>query len=335
MNFSASLAHTGPTTLPLLLIQAQHLCFQKTAVMDLGRTARAALSGILAFVKVRSPMSVIWPKRATLREQARLNSDSALYRGLAELLEKGYIERETQLRNTQNGRFHISRLHLTEKAIHLLNLNKTKKVINNIPSSKMGDGYIENVVNDLTPSIEESSGSQNSFSKQSEKFPRIQKLDAETNLPIPLVKLTRLGLSPKTICWLMKLAKQKQKRLEDVMNFAWKYLHPLADKGTQTVKKYLIALINKNQDFSSQVKQAQKDEEISQAKSKRNKQIHHVIQNKQGHYVMNKKNQPIGLIEGETIRFFASKETAFTERYMPIWQIDLGLIRLESRRIVS
>ena len=322
MNSSATLVSTGPTTLPLLLIQAQHLCFQKTAVMDLGRTARAALSGILAFVKVRSPMSVIWPKKATLREQARLNSDSSLYRGLAELFKKGYIERETQLRNTQNGRFHISRLHLTEKAIHLLNLNKTKKVINNPPSSKMGDGYIENVVNDLTPSIEESPDAQNSFSYQSAKKQSIQKLDPETNLPTPLVKLTRLGLSPKTICWLMKLAKQKQKRLEDVMNFAWKYLHPLADKGTQTVKKYLIALINKNQDFSFQVKQAQIDEEISQAKVDRNLLIRSIIQNKQGHYVTNKNNQLIGLIEGETVRFFASKETEFKERYMPIWQIS-------------
>lgn len=332
MNSSVAFAHTGPTTLPLPLIQAQQLCFQKEAVMDLGRTARAALSGILAFVKVRSPMGVIWPRKDTLREQARLNSESSLYRGLAELFEKGYIERETQLRNTQNGRFHISRLHLTEKAILLLNLNKTKKVINNPPSSKMRDGHIENIVNNLTPSIEESPDEQNSFSTPSQKNQGIQKLDPETNLPKPLVKLTRLGLSPKTICWLMKLAKQKQKRLEDVMNFAWKYLQPLVDKGMQTVKKYLIALINKNQDFAYQVKQAQNDEEISQAKVERNKQIRHIIENNQGHYVMNQHNNPIGLIEGEAIRFFASKETGFTERCMPIWQIDYDLNRLNFRR---
>jgi hypothetical protein len=326
MNSSATLVSTGPTTLPLLLIQAQHLCFQKTAVMDLGRTARAALSGILAFVKVRSPMSVIWPKRATLREQARLNSDSALYRGLAELFKKGYIERETQLRNAQNGRFHISRLHLTEKAIHLLNLNKTKKVINNQPSSKMGDGYIENIVNYLAPSIEESPDTQNSFSNPSAKKSSIQKLDPETNLPKPLVKLTWLGLSPKTICWLMKIAKQKQKRLEDVMNFAWKYLQPLASKGSKTVKAYLVALLSKNQDFAFQVRQDQENKDANEAKEKRSLQIRHIIENHQGHYVMNKNNQPIGLIEGETIRFFALKANGFTERYMPIWQVDQSIL---------
>lgn len=333
MNSSATFASTGPTTLPLALIQAQHLCFQKTAVMDLGRTARAVLSGILAYVKVKYPANKIWPRRATLREQARLNSDASLYRGLTELTQKGYIEREAQIHNLRNGRFHVSRINLTQKAINLLNLGN-KKVIPNSPSCKMEDGIKERC-NSLTPSLEESPDTQNSFSNQSSKKQSVQKLDPETNLPKPLVKLTRLGLSPKTICWLMKLAKQKQKRLEDVMNFAWKYLHPLADKGTQTVKKYLIALINKNQDFAFQVKQAQADEEISQAKVGRNKQIRHIIESNQGHYVMNQNNRPIGLIEGETIRFFASKETGFTERCTPIWQIDLGLIRLESRRIVS
>ena len=241
MNSSAALVSTGPTTLPLALIQAQQLCFQKTAVMDLGRTARATLSGILAFVKVRSPMSVIWPKKSTLCEQARLNSNSSLYRGLAELFAKGYIERETQLRNMRNGRFHISRLHLTQKAINLLNLGTkgvNKKVIHNPPSSKMGDGYIKNIVKP-TPSLEESPDQQNSFLNQASKKQSIQRIDPKTNLPKQLVKLTQLGLSPKTICWLMKRAKQKNKRLEDVMNFSWKYLQPLAYKGTQIVRTRL------------------------------------------------------------------------------------------------
>lgn len=33
-------------------------------------------------------------------------------------------------------------------------------------------------------------------------------------------------------------------------------------------------------------------------------------------------NKPIGLIEGETIRFFASQQNDFTDRYMPIWQVN-------------
>lgn len=329
MNSSATFAPNGPTTLPLPLIQAQHLCFQKTAVMDLGRTARAVLSGILAYVKVKYPGNKIWPRRATLREQARLNSDASLYRGLTELTQKGYIEREAQIHNLRNGRFHVSRINLTQKAINLLNLGN-KKVIPNPPSCKMKDGIKERC-NPLTPSLEESPDTQNSFSNQSSKKQAIQKLDPETNLPKPLVKLTQLGLTPKTICWLMKRAKQQNKRLEDVMNFAWKYLKPLTSKGTNVIKSYLIALLSKNQDFAFQVKQSQTNEATNQAKAERHQQIQNIIQNKQGHYVMNQNNEPIGLIAGETIRFFASKETEFTERYMPIWQIDLGLIRLESR----
>jgi hypothetical protein len=120
----------------------------------------------------------------------------------------------------------------------------------------------------------------------------------------------------------MKRAKQKNKRLEDVMNFAWKYLQPLASQGTQTVKAYLVALFSKNQDFAFQVRQGQENKETNEAKEQRSLQIRHIIENHQGHYVMDKNNRPIGLIEEEAIRFFASKDTEFTERYMPIWQFD-------------
>ena len=242
MQQSIVSTHRGPIALPVELVQAQLLCFEKTAVIDLGRTARAALSGILSFISLRNLNQKIWPKRETLRVQARLNSESSLYRGLAELTAKGYISRERQLHHSRNGRFHVSRIGLTEKAIGLLNLNP-KKIIHTPPSGKMRDGHMNDLVNN-PPSNEETPGARNLLKQE---VLHKTALDPNTRLPKPLVKLTGLGLTPKCICWLMRLAKQHQKRLESVMNHAWPYLLPLTDKGGQIIKAYLRKLITKKQ----------------------------------------------------------------------------------------
>lgn len=316
---SAVLVPTGPTALPLPLVEAQQLCFQKTAVMDLRKTARSVLSGILAFVSIRTPSKKIWPKRETLRLQSRLNSEASLYRGLAELKQKGYISREEQLHHARNGRFHISRIGLTEKAINLLNLGE-KKIIHNSPSCKMTDGHIENLVKNTT-SKEESSFQEN-FSKN------LSAIDPQTKLPKPLVKLTTLGLSPKTICWLMREAKQHKKRLEDVMNYAWRYLEPLATKGSKNIKAYLRALIGKEQDFGFLLRQVQ-DMAKKQHTTHTNRAMYEdAIKNKQGYCLINKNNQPIGKIEGEAIRWFASDKTNGVERWSSIWQFDFHQLRL-------
>lgn len=320
MNFSASLAHTGPTALPLPLVEAQFLCFQKTAVMDLKKTARSVLSGILAFVSVRTPSKKIWPKRETLRVQCRLNSDASLYRGLAELEQKGYVSREEQLHHARNGRFHVSRIGLTEKAINLLNLGN-KKLIHNLPSCKMGDGHIRNLVKSTT-SKEESPQEEISENTNRKGLKlTFQEIDPETKLPKPLVKLMTLGLSPKTICWLMGEAKQHQKRLEDVMNYAWGYLEPIATKGSSNIKAYLRALIEKKQDFTFQLQQIHAKEREKENNITRKMEIKNIVDNKQGCYLLNKQNQPIGIVEGESIRLFASSRTGFIERVMPIFQV--------------
>ncbi|MCC7005691.1 MAG: hypothetical protein IT497_03470 [Ottowia sp.] len=323
MNFSASLAHAGPTALPLPLVEAQFLCFQKTAVMDLKKTARSVLSGILAFVSVRTPSKKIWPKRETLRVQCRLNSDASLYRGLAELEQKGYVSREEQLHHARNGRFHISRIGLTEKAINLLNLGD-KKLIHNSPSCKMGDGHIKNLVKSST-SKEESPQEEISGKTNREILKQtFHEIDPETKLPKPLLKLTTLGLTPKTICWLMREAKQHQKRLEDVMNYAWGYLEPIAAKGSSNIKAYLRALIGKNQDFAFLLKQEKNNIENEMALVFNKNKREHIIKNQQGYYLIDKNNHPLGKVEGQTIRWFPNHKTGNIERWTPIWGIDFS-----------
>lgn len=322
MNSSAALVPTGPTTLPLPLIQAQLLCFQKTAVMDLKKTARAVLSGILAFVSVRTPSKKIWPKRETLRVQSRLNSEASLYRGLAELEQKGYVSREEQLHHKRNGRFHISRIGLTEKAIHLLNLSD-KKFIHNPPSCEMRDGHIENVVNDSTSKEESPLQENSSRNKASLQKQPTNDIDPHTRLPKPLVKLTALGLTPKTICWLMREAKQHQKRLEDVMNYAWNYIEPLAAKGSKNIKAYLRALIGKNQDFTARLKEKNNEAEKQQKIIDNRNKAHDLVKNKQGAYLIYKNTRKVvAQLYGDIVRWFPSEKTGYVERCTPIWGID-------------
>lgn len=360
MNYSSNnLVHSGPVTLPLPLIQAQQLCFQKTAVMDLSQTARCALSGIIAFIKVSDPIQKIWPRRETLKNQARLNSESSLYRGLSELEKKGYIVREVQMHNKRNGQFHSSRIGLTEKSICLLNLIE-EKIIHKTPSTKMKDGHIKNIVKRVS-SYEELPANQEFIQSVDKKIqqhripaelhttdqisvtsissraditkskqrdpqnPSIQILKSNvdrTKLPQELEKLTKLGLSHKVIFWLMKIAKEKQKRLEDVINFSWNYLEKVSQKGTSALKAYLLTLLNKNQDFTFQLKEIKEKQHEKESKVTKQRLITYIIKNKQGYYVHDRSNQVIGIVEGEMIHFFPNKETGLVSRYFPLWQIN-------------
>ena len=95
--------------LPAPLIRARVAALDPLNCLDLARTARMALYGILAFFDIRRPTEPIWPKRETLCAEAMLGSQPTLYRGLAQLEQMGYITREQcRLRNSdQFGQFHI------------------------------------------------------------------------------------------------------------------------------------------------------------------------------------------------------------------------------------
>ena len=120
----------------------------------------------------------------------------------------------------------------------------------------------------------------------------------------------------------MREAKQHQKRLEDVMNYAWRYLEPLAIKGSKNIKAYLRALIGKEQDFAFLLKQTQDVAKKQHATHTNRNMCEYAIKNQQGYYLINKNNQPIGQIDGEAIRWFANEKTHGIERWSSIWQIN-------------
>jgi hypothetical protein len=117
----------------------------------------------------------------------------------------------------------------------------------------------------------------------------------------------------------MRMAKHKQKRLEDVVNFAWHYLQPLVAKGLRVLKAYLLTLIAKDQDFAFQLRQAGKKHELENQEKERHRQIKAIIDHRQGQTVHGPHHRPVGVIDGECIRFFASEASDYVERSMPLW----------------
>lgn len=116
----------GPTArfLPAPLIRARAAAFDQTICPDINRTARQVLYGILAFCNVKQPSSAIFASRETLCAETLLGSHPTMYRGLALLVERGYIVREQARRvaHATYGQYHISRIWLQDKALQLLGL---------------------------------------------------------------------------------------------------------------------------------------------------------------------------------------------------------------------
>jgi hypothetical protein len=271
--------------LPAALIEARAAVFDPLNCLDIGSTARRTLFGILSFFNLSKPNSPIFPHRARLCADALLSSASTLYRGLKELENKGYITRE-QTRLQHNGRFYLSPIHLSEKALNLLGLlglkNTSKKVIHNPPSSKMRDGlYIEH-----TNKIQ-------SYKKTLQQTKICQK----TRLPIPLLPLLDLDLSPSTICWLMSQAKKYLKRLEDVMTTAWQYISGLKGKS---VVAYLICLLKKNQDFQAIRTSLEEGHAECIRKESAQARIDALDERFRGFSVITKESQHVGVFDPDT-----------------------------------
>jgi hypothetical protein len=119
--------------LPAPLIRARAAAFDQTICSDINRTARHVLYGILAFCNVKQPTSAIFASRETLCSETLLGSHPTMYRGLALLVEKGYIVREQARRvaHATYGQYHISRIWLQDKALQLLGL-----LVSSRPQSK-------------------------------------------------------------------------------------------------------------------------------------------------------------------------------------------------------
>ena len=191
-----------PSPLPLALIEARAAVFDPLNCLDLGLTARRVLFGILRFFNLSRPTSSIWPRRDLLRAESLLNSESSLYRGLADLQRHGYVVRE-QIRIARSGRFHVSPVRLTEKAQILLGLvgrsaleNSRRKVIHKEPSLMVEDGQYKEHTN-------KPKSLQNSFASKS-----LGQADQNTRVPSSLSWLLKQGMSARAVFSLMGIAKR-------------------------------------------------------------------------------------------------------------------------------
>lgn len=231
--------------LPSPLITARAAAMHRLNCLDLNLTARRVLYGILTFVTINNLKREIFPRRETLRQEALLGSDATLYRGLATLEALGYITR-AQKRQTRTGKFYLSPILLTDKAILLLGL---KELIHEYRSLKVRDGQYK-----------ELSKEPQSLQKSSSNADSANTIDPATKLPIEVIPLLQLGVKKSAICMLMAKAKANGKRLSDVTKSVWHNLYRL--RGREVVA-YLSYLLEQDRDFASKAKELDANEQVA------------------------------------------------------------------------
>jgi DNA-binding PadR family transcriptional regulator len=234
-QFMAGQAVACARFLPAPLIAARAAAFDPTNCLDLNQTARRVLYGALTFLSLKSPRKAIFPRRDTLRAESLLQSDPTLYRGLKTLEEKGYLTRD-QSRNARTGKFYLSPITLTEKALVLLGLDK---VIHKAPSTKMRDGHIKKELTKGEQSLQNTAGTPDSHDRDA--------IDRQSGLPVELLFLLTLDVPKSAVCWLMQQARRHGKRLGDVLRSVRHRVECL--RGREVVS-YLKAMMTKNLDFA-------------------------------------------------------------------------------------
>lgn len=263
MNQETSGIILAPTRhLPSPLIAARAAAMHRLNCLDLNLTARRALYGILTFVTINNLKREIFPRRETLRQEAMLGSDATLYRGLATLEALGYITR-AQKRQPRTGKFYLSPILLTDKAVLLLGL---KELIHDYRSSKMRDGQYK-----------ERTKEPQSLQKSSSSVDSANAIDPETKLPVEVTPLLQLDVKKPAICMLMAKAKVNGKRLSDVTKAVWHNLYRL--RGREVVA-YLSYLLEQDRDFASKAKEL----DAQQQKAMQQQRYRHTLETLDGRY---------------------------------------------------
>ncbi|WP_454056697.1 hypothetical protein [Cupriavidus sp. Marseille-Q8015] len=284
-RYTAGAATVRACPLPIALIEARASVFDPLNCLDLGTTARRVLFGILRFFNLSRPSQAIWPRRDLLRAESLLNSESSLYRGLAELERCGYLQRE-QIRVSRNGRFHVSPVLLTEKARLLLRLDgrdkteePSEKVIHKTPTVKVKDGQYKEHTN-------RQQSLQNTVASE-----HVGKIDRATKVPVALLWLLERGLSPTGVFKLMGLAKKQGKRLEEVAQALREKLHALRSRE---VFAYLRTMMGKDIDFSAVAHERQHAEAIETTRRSCEAQLHSILEKWHGYGIVNRDGVFVG-----------------------------------------
>lgn len=236
--------------LPSPLIAARAAAMHRLNCIDLNLTARRALYGILTFVTLSNLKREIFPRRETLRAEAMIGSEATLYRGLATLESLGYITR-AQRRHSRTGKFHLSPILLTDKAILLLGL---KELIHQHRSIKVRDGLYK-----------ELSKEQQSLQKSSSDADLANSIDHKTKLPVEVLPLLQLDVKKSAICMLMTKAKKQGKRLSDVTKAVWHNIYKLRDRE---VVAYLSYLLEQDRDFATKAKDLDIQQQVNVRKQR-------------------------------------------------------------------
>lgn len=242
----------GRRLLPAI-IDAQAAVIHPLNCLDLTAKAKQVLKALIGYYNVKKG-GIIFPSRETLSIELGM-PESTLRRWLAILVDKQYIERESQRRRPTSrfapGRqFSVTPLRLTEKALVLSGL-MTKKVVHKPASIKVSGA-----------------NKRERRTKENSKEQRRQKCDGkrtEPTIPEDLKPLAELGMLPQTICKLMKTAKDNGKLLSDILAVILKRLVELKLKGGQ-MRNYILKAIASNTDFADQAKRVlQQERQAKQA----------------------------------------------------------------------
>lgn len=272
---------SGPQVrfLPAPLIKARAEVLNPLNCQDIGRTARQALFGILAFFDIKKPNEPVFASREKICAEALLGSQPTLYRALADLVSHGYIRRQQSRRLGQRtyGQYSVSRIWLEEKALKLLGLlediastekqskqqnqakseelkkPRTRHTYQQGPSLTMRDRLqeLELPPNQQLSTKEQPHENQRSVSHQNRAGESFENsIDTKTGLPTELLRLKKLGLSKARICALMKQARfsGNQGKLGKVVKLVWERLTQLGKP--QAVFAYLAKLVQQRKDYT-------------------------------------------------------------------------------------
>ena len=225
-----------PRYLPAAIVRAQTFVQQKGSLEDLDRSGKISLLTILSYVQADRPGHGVWPSRESLAERAGVYSERTIYRGLATLERAGYIERTR--RRVRGGRFTSGLIKLTQRAVNLLHLDLP--VEHAPPTANLSRVCIE-------PTKD-----RNSLQKEPVASIEARRL----RLPEDLVHLTHKGVTPKGVSALMRLAKTKGQRLQDVVTVSSKYLDRLKPGEAYP---YLQACLAQDRDYTGLAKKARQE----------------------------------------------------------------------------
>ena len=202
----------------------------------LPRSVRATLGDIVRFVPQSNPLESVFAHKKKIAERTGA-CERTVYRHLQSLEANGLIEIQDQERKTRNGRFSVARIRLTRSAIELLGLVPCENQAPSPETSKL------EVIN--TQPYDSLSSRHMLTEPTISKNQPIQK--TINGLPIDLNWLTGQGVSKYGIFKLMRIAKENNKLLSDVVLVTNGYLQ---DKKAGALYGYLAKICKGKSDFS-------------------------------------------------------------------------------------